>query len=124
MKRKIANAKKRIRRFRMLLRVSLIFGLVYLSYQLLGLSAWYINPADVVSLKPDVIRIEGNLITPEYKIADIIRREDAPNEQIYKYSTKNLEESLMRLQSVRAEPEFWKLISKKKQKPIYSANRQ
>lgn len=101
MKRKIANAKKRIRRFRMLLRVSLIFGLVYLSYQLLGLSAWYINPADVVSLKPDVIRIEGNLITPEYKIADIIRREDAPNEQIYKYSTKNLEESLMRLQSVK-----------------------
>ena len=101
MKRKIANAKKRIRRFRMLLRVSLIFGLVYLSYQLLGLSAWYINPADVVSLKPDVIRIEGNLITPEYKIADIVRREDAPNEQIYKYSTKNVEESIMRLQSVK-----------------------
>ncbi len=101
MMRKVSTARKRIRQFRMLFRVALIFSLIYFSYQVLTLNAWYIKPEDIVSLNPDVVKIQGNLITPEYKIAEIIRTTEPPTEQIFKYSTKELEENLEKLQSVR-----------------------
>ena len=75
MKRKVANAKKRIRYIRMFLRVSLIVLLCYFSYWILNLNMWYINPKDIMDFNPGTVKIAGNLITPSYKIADIIRRE-------------------------------------------------
>ena len=101
LKRKVAVAKKRIRRFRMLIRVCLIFLLLYASYYMLNLRSWYLNPNDIMNLNPDVVKIEGNLITPVYKISDIIRTSEIPNEQIFKLSTKELEENLSKLQSVK-----------------------
>ena len=101
MKRKVANAKKRIRYIRMFLRVSLIVLLCYFSYWILNLNMWYINPKDIMDFNPGTVKIEGNLITPSYKVADIIRREEAPDEQIFKFSTKQMEESLSHLQSVK-----------------------
>ncbi len=101
MKRKVAHAIRRIRRFRMLLRVALIFLLLYCSYEILNLPAWYLNPEDLMNMNPDVVKIEGNLITPEYKISDIIRTSDVPDEQIFKFSTAPLEENLSKLQSVK-----------------------
>ncbi len=101
MKRKIVNARKRIRRFRMLLRVGLIFGLLYLSWRILNLEYWYLNPDDIMNMEPSVVQIEGRVITPAYKIADIIRTAETPDEQIFKYSTKPLEDSLSSLQTVK-----------------------
>lgn len=101
MRRKIAAVRKRIRRFRMLLRVALIFAVLYFSWWVLNVSMWYLNPEDIMNMNKDVVKIEGNIITPEYKIADIIRTSEAPEEQIFKYSTKPLEESLSKLQSVK-----------------------
>lgn len=101
LKRKVALAMKRIRRIRMLVRVFLIFLLLYSSYKILNLQAWYINPDDVLNMNPYVVKIEGNSITPLYKISDIIRTSDIPNVQIFRLSTKNLEENLSKLQSVK-----------------------
>ncbi len=101
LKRKIATAKKRIRQLRMLFRVALIFALLYLSYRILNLGMWTINPDDILNINPDAVKIEGNLITPKYKIENIIRTSDTPKEQIYKYSTKRLESDLAKLQSIK-----------------------
>lgn len=101
MRRKIAFAKRRIRRFRMLLRVSIIAFLLWFSWWVLGLSMWYLSPDDIMKMNPEVVKIEGNIITPEYKISDIIRRQEIENEQIFKYSTKELEDELSKLQSVK-----------------------
>lgn len=101
MKRKIALARKRIRRLRMLLRVALIFGLLYFSWWILNLSAWYLNPEDITNLNLSVVKIEGNIITPEQKISDIVKSSETTDEQIFKYSTKTLEYELSELQSVR-----------------------
>ena len=101
MKRKVANAKRRIRRFRMLLRVGMIIFLLWASYKILNLDGWYLNPDKVMEMDPNTVQIEGNIITPEYKISDIIRTTEMPEEQIFKYSTKPLEESLSTLQSVK-----------------------
>ena len=101
MKRKVAQAKKRIRRFRMLLRVALIFGLLYLSWWILNLEMWYLNPDDIMNLNPKIVRVEGHFITPEDKILDIVRTTEPPDEQIFKYSTKPLEENLAKLQPIK-----------------------
>ena len=50
LKRRVALAKKRIRRFRMLIRVCLIFLLLYSSYYMLNLRSWYLNPNDIMNL--------------------------------------------------------------------------
>ncbi len=101
LKRKVAYAKRRIRRFRMLLRVTIIFLLLYVSYRALHAHYWYLNPNDVLSMNKEVVKIEGNVITPEYKIADIIKTSDISDKQIFKFSTKAIEESLSSLQSVK-----------------------
>ncbi|MCD8024973.1 MAG: FtsQ-type POTRA domain-containing protein [Candidatus Gastranaerophilales bacterium] len=101
MHRKIAGVRRQIRHLRMLLRVGLIFGLLYISWIILNLNQWYLNPDDIMNMNPDIVQIEGNVITPEYKISDIIRTSEPPDKQIFKYSTKQLEENLSKLQSVK-----------------------
>ena len=101
LKRKVFNAKKRIRNLRMLIRITIIFGLIFLSYWILTLHAWYLNPEDVEKVNPELIKVEGNLITPEYKILDLIRTAEIPNKPIYKFSTKTLEDSMSELEPVK-----------------------
>ena len=101
LKRKIGYAKRRIRRLRMLVRVTLIFALLYFSYRVLNAHYWHLNPNDVLNMKNNVVTIEGNLITPEYKITDIIKTSDIEEGQIFKFQTKNMEDNISNLQSVR-----------------------
>ena len=101
LKRQIGYARRRIRRLRMLIRVALIFGLLYFSYRALHAHYWILNPDDILSLKKGVVTIEGNDITPEYKITDIIKTADVEKEQIFKFSTKAMEDSISSLQSVK-----------------------
>lgn len=101
LKRRIALAKKRIRRFRMLIRVALIFGLLYVSYRAMNFHFWYLNPNDLMDMNPNVIKIEGNEIAPERKISDILRTQEPPDEQIYKYSTKSIEQSLLTIETIK-----------------------
>lgn len=101
MKRRVAFARKRIRQFRMLIRVFLIFGIIVFCYYVLNLRGWYLNPDDILNLNPNVVKIEGNVITPTQKISDLIRTIDVPHEQIYKFSTRELENEISNLQSVR-----------------------
>ncbi len=101
MERKVLNAKRNIRRFRVLLRASLIFLLVYFSCKVLSLDLWYLNPDYILELNPSIVQIQGNIITPEYRITDIIRAAEIPDVPIFKYSTKSLEESIEELQPVK-----------------------
>ena len=101
LKRKIGCAKRRISRLRMLIRVALIFGLLYFSYRVLNAHWWVLNPDDVLSMKKNVVKVEGNLITPEYKITDIIKTADIEKGEIYKISTKQMEDSISGLQSIK-----------------------
>ena len=101
LKRKVALARKRIRQFRMLIRVAMIFFLGAFCWWILNLNGWYLDPDDILDLNPDVVKIEGNVITPIQKITDLIRTTEIPNEQIFKFSTKVLENNLSSLQSVK-----------------------
>ena len=101
LKRKIGCAKRRISRIRMLIRVTLIFGLLYFSYRALNAHWWILNPDDVLSMKKNAVKVEGNLITPEYKITDIIKTSDIEKTEIYKISTKQMEDNISSLQSVK-----------------------
>ncbi len=101
MRRKISSARKDIRKLRMLIRVSLIAGIIFFSYKVLTLSMWRLNPDDILNMNPSVVQIEGNLITPKNKIADIVRTADIPSEQIFKFNTKQLEDEISELQSVK-----------------------
>lgn len=101
LKRRVAFARKRIRQFRMLIRVCMIFGIIAVCYYALNLRSWYLNPNDIVNLNPNVVKIEGNVITPTQKISDLIRTVEIPHEQIFKLSTKELENNISELQSVK-----------------------
>lgn len=99
--RRVVNAKKRIRRLRMLLRITLIFGLIYLSYFILSLNCWKFDLNDVSNLNPQIISVSGNNIVQYEKIAGVISEFEFPDYQIFKFSTKKIEKELEKLQPIK-----------------------
>ena len=74
MRRRVAATRAAIRRLRIFLRILSIFLILFFIYKVLGLSGWYLNPDLVEIADNKVIKIEGNVITPKYKIVDLIRQ--------------------------------------------------
>ena len=101
MKRMIASRRASIRNFRRLLRLVLIVLVVLFIIKVLRLGGWYLNQ-DLLSIADErVIKIEGNVITPKYKIIDLVRQVQLPNVQIFRLDTTEMEKNILRLQPVK-----------------------
>ena len=70
-------------------------------YKALKLPQWYINPQKLERADASVLIIQGNIITPDYKIINIIRQTQLPNTQIFRLNTKELEQNLLQLQTIK-----------------------
>lgn len=62
---------------------------------------WYINQEKLSNADPSVIKIQGNIITPDYKIIDMIRQTQLDNVQIFRLDTRELEENISKLSPVK-----------------------
>lgn len=101
MRRKIASTRKSIRNFRVLLRLALIFSIIFFGLYVLKMGSWYLNPELLAKADERVIKIEGNNITPKYKIIDVVRQTEIPHTQIFRLKTKEIEENISQLQPIK-----------------------
>ncbi len=101
MRRRIIAAKNSIRNLRALIRVGLIFAIVYFGIWTLKLPQWFINKELLATVDSSVVKIEGNLITPQYKIIDLIKQTELPHTQVFRLDTRELERNITQLQPVK-----------------------
>ncbi len=101
MRRLIASRRSAIRNFRLLLRFSLIVLIILFAIKVIKLPGWYINSDLLAIADPRVIKIEGNAITPKYKIIDLVRQVPLPYVQIFRLDTSEIENNLLKLQPIK-----------------------
>ena len=82
-KRKVRRQQLLLRRLRVIIRILLIFFLIYFSYRLVNLHYWYFS-SDILNSKPLTkhVKIYGNNITPNYQIISALRHVEIPNKPI------------------------------------------
>ena len=90
-----------MQRFRVLLSLVLVVLICYCGIKVLKLPQWYIDSTKLIEADPSVIKIQGNLITPTYKIVNMIRQTQLPYTQIFRLKTNELENNILLLQSVK-----------------------
>ena len=101
MKRSISAKRKQIRLLRVLIRLSMIALTIYLGIFILKLPAWHISRVKLLSNNEEVVKIQGNEITPKYRILDMLRQTELKDVGIYRLSTKDLEENIKKLEPVK-----------------------
>ena len=97
----IMSNRANLKRIRILLSLFLMILISCLSYKVLKLPQWYINAEKLTRADSSVLSIQGNNITPDYKIINIIRQTPLPDVQIFRLDTKELEENIMQLQTIK-----------------------
>lgn len=97
----LGRRRARLKRFRVLLALILMIIICYGSYKTLKLPQWYLDHSKLARADKSVLTIVGNTITPDYKIINIIRQTALPDVQIFRLDTKELEENIAQLQTVK-----------------------
>ncbi len=100
-RRQIQAMRTLLQRIRVLLSLVMIVVIIYGCTYLLKLPQWYFDIDKLYKADPSVLKIQGNIITPNYKIIEMIRQTKFPDVQIFRLSTKELEENISQLQSVK-----------------------
>ena len=100
-KRQIAANRTLLYRLRVLLSLIGVVLICYFCYWALKLPQWYINQDKLNKASSDVLKIQGNIITPDYKIINMVRQTQLPNTQVFRLETKELEENIEKLQPVK-----------------------
>ncbi len=100
-KRQIAATRANLQRIRILLSLIMIIAICYGGIKILKLPQWYLNSEKLSAADPSVIKIQGNVITPDYKIINMIRQTQLPYTQIFRLNTKELENNISQLQPVK-----------------------
>lgn len=108
--RKLRRQRILLIRLRAFLRVVLIALLIYCGYKLYNCKQWYLDTNTFNSIESPSIKISGNVITPNYKILNELRRADIKPVPIFLLETKELEqnvESLVPIKKVYIRRYWW-----------------
>ena len=90
-----------MQRLRVLLSFVLIIGIAYFCYWALKLPQWYINSEKLAKASSAVLKIQGNIITPDYKIINMVRQTQLPYTQIFRLDTTELENNISQLNPIK-----------------------
>ena len=101
MKRKIRHTQRRIKTFRVILRLLLIVGLLYLCYHVIYMKSWRL-PQDALSrLNSPALKISNNKIVPSYKILAAIRQIEIDDKAIFLIRTDEIKSSILRIEPIQ-----------------------
>lgn len=100
-KRQIASNRAFFVRLRILLAFFMILAISYFCYWALKLPQWYIDSNKLLVASPEVLKIQGNIITPDYKIINMVRQTQLPYVQIFRLDTTELENNISQLASIK-----------------------
>ena len=99
LERKMRKGNIWISRFRILIRLIIIAGLVYGLYLLVKSPKWIIDK-DIFTTSNPKLEIINNKIVPTYKILNELRKIPVSNEPIYKFDTGKIRANLLELEPV------------------------
>ena len=88
-------------RFRVLLSLLMVVAICYFGLWILKLPQWYIDSEKLMKADSSVLKIKGNVITPDYKIINMVRQTQIPYTQIFRLDTKELEQNIAQLQPIK-----------------------
>ena len=100
-KRQIASNRNFLQRLRVLLAFFMVLGIAGLCNWLVNLPQWYINQEKLAKSTTEVLKIQGNIITPDYKIINMVRQTQLPNTQIFRLDTTELENNISQLRPIK-----------------------
>ncbi len=100
-KRQIATNRANLQRIRVLLSLIMIVAISYSGIKILKMPQWYIDSSKLAKADTSVLKIQGNVITPDYKIINMARQTQLPYTQIFRLDTSELEENIKQLQPVK-----------------------
>ena len=101
MRRKINAVRGHLQRLRVFLALLMIIFISWSCVRILKLPEWYIDKEKLANADPSVLKIQGNLITPNYKVINMVRQTELPHTQIFRLDTSELEKNISRLQPVK-----------------------
>lgn len=101
MKRLIAQNRAFLQRCRVFLAIIMTLIICYFGLKVLKLPQWFLDLEKLNSADSSVITIQGNVITPDYKIINMVRQTQLPNTQIFRLNTKELERNISQLQPIK-----------------------
>jgi len=100
-KRAIAQNRANLQRFRVFLAMIMTLLICWFGLWILKSPQWFIDSNKLNLQDPSVITLQGNIITPDYKIINMVRQTQLPNTQIFRLNTKELEENISQLQPIK-----------------------
>lgn len=100
-KRQIVGTRTLLIRLKMLLSLLLVVGFCFLGFKTLKSHHWYMDLNKLNAADPSVLKIQGNLITPNHKVINMIRQTQLPYTQIFRLNTKELEQNISQLQPIK-----------------------
>lgn len=100
-KRQIFGTRTLLIRFKLLLSLLLTIALCFLGVKILKSPQWYMDLNKLNLADPSVLKIQGNVITPNHKVINMIRQTQLPYTQIFRLNTKELEQNISQLQPIK-----------------------
>jgi len=100
-KRQIVGTRTLLIRIKLLLSLLLTISLCFLGLKILKSPQWYMDLNKLNSADPSVLKIQGNIITPNHKVINMIRQTQLPYTQIFRLNTKELEQNISQLQPIK-----------------------
>lgn len=101
LKRQISTKRSQIHTLRGLTRLAVILLIIIFGITILRLPQWHLDLDALKVPESRVLKIEGNNITPTYKIVDMVRQTEIPGTEIYRLSTKDIEKNISELEAVK-----------------------
>lgn len=101
MQRQIRQSQRRLNRLRVLYRMFLVLGMIFLGFYILKMPQWRLHSNTFDSLDNPSLEIVNNHIVPSQKILSALRRNQVPKQPIFLVKTDNLKKSIMQLEPVQ-----------------------
>ena len=101
MQREIRHSQKRLVKLRIFARFIIIFGLIYLSYRIINMQSWIMDPTAFDTINNPALEIINNKIVPSNKILMALRQNDVPRVPLFMYDTQPIKNSILHLEPVK-----------------------
>ena len=101
LQRKIRKSQKRLARLRVLVKLILIFGLIFLIFYILKMPQWRLPANAFDSIESPALEILNNHIVPEQKILSALRRNQVPRQPIFLVKTDDIKKSIIQLEPIQ-----------------------
>jgi len=101
MQRQVRQSQRRLVRLRILYKLFLIFGMIFLILFILKMPQWRLSSNAFDSLESPALEIVNNHIVPEQKILSALRRNQVPRQPIFLVKTDDLKKSITQLEPIQ-----------------------